>query len=137
MESSLNKTYVELHVPDFDPVKDFYTGLGFEVLWEDEGEEGDGYLVMEYEGNILAFYGGEDGVYNHSYFGNFAKDTKKGYGVEIALIVDNIEEFYKRSKEKGSIKRELGERPWGIRDFRMEDPFGFYLRVSEPHDIRG
>jgi hypothetical protein len=25
--------------------------------------------------------------------------------------------------------------PWGVKDFRIEDPFGFYLRITERHNI--
>jgi len=26
-------------------------------------------------------------------------------------------------------------KPWGKKDFRIIDPFGFYLRISEPSDM--
>lgn len=33
-QNALSNVILELHVPDFDTVKDFYGKLGFEVVWE-------------------------------------------------------------------------------------------------------
>jgi hypothetical protein len=30
----------------------------------------------------------------------------------------------------------LTSRPWGLRDFRLVDPDGYYWRVTEPHRRR-
>ena len=35
-----------------------------------------------------------------------------------------------------NIVNPLVKRPWGLWDFRIEDPFGFYLRITEHHDIK-
>jgi hypothetical protein len=48
-----NNTLVELHVPDFQQVKDYYIPLGFEIVWERPPEGFKGYLVMKMENNIL------------------------------------------------------------------------------------
>jgi hypothetical protein len=52
---------------------------------------------MDYQDNILCFYGGEEEVHNHSYFQDFPDDSKRGYGVELALLVEDIENFYERA----------------------------------------
>ena len=44
-----NYTIVELNVPDFDKVKDFYGKVGFEVVWERKPEGKKGYLVIQRE----------------------------------------------------------------------------------------
>ena len=38
IKSTLTDVLIELHVPDFKPVKDFYSQLGFEIVWEREPE---------------------------------------------------------------------------------------------------
>lgn len=132
--------YLELHVPDFQPVKTFYGLLGFEILWEN-GNHG-GYLVMQRGETKIAFYGGSDKIYEQSYFKDFSRETKRGYGVEICLHVENLEALYQeiaahleRTEEGGRIVTPLRLRPWGVQDFRVEDPFGFYLRISAPYDL--
>lgn len=130
-----NTTLLELHIPDFEKAKDFYGKLGFMVAWERKPEEKKGYLVLKRENNILCFWPGNEHVYEQEYFGQFPKDTKKGYGVEIVIMVNDIEKFYKETKSFVKIVEELQLKPWGLKDFRIEDPFGFYIRFTEPHDI--
>ncbi len=134
-EDTTNHLQLELHVPDFNAALDFYGKLGFKKAWHrNEGNAGD-YLVMEREGTILNFWPGNEKVWEQSYFKQFPKDTKRGYGVEIVIPVDDIEAYYEKVKQFANISSELQLRPWGIRDFRIEDPFGFYLRLTERHNI--
>lgn len=135
MGKALNNTIVELHVPDFDKVKEFYGKLGFEVVWERKAEGRKGYLVINRGGHILCFWPGTEEVWNQSYFKNFPRNLKRGYGVELVFFVDeDIDEFYKKVKEFAKIVDPLEKQPWGIKDFRIEDPFGYYLRFTESYD---
>lgn len=131
-----NHIQLELHVPDFAVTKDFYTKLGFQIIWIREKGDGDDYLVMERNGTILNFWPGNDAVYGQPYFKSFPRDTKRGYGVEIVYAVEDIKSYYERVKDFANIVEELKPQPWGLTDFRFEDPFGYYFRVTEPHDIR-
>ena len=124
--------YIELHVPDFDKTIRFYSRLGFKQLWRTED-----YLVMKRKRSILNFYGGSENIYSHSYFGRFKKTTRRGYGVEIIIPVESIESFYKKAKRFAKIVRPLMLKKWGRRDFRILDPFGFYLRITERYDWVG
>lgn len=131
-------TIIELHVADFEPVKKFYGGLGFKILWEYEASSTNGYLMMQLEENMIGFYCGTDKVYNHKHFGQFPKSTPRGYGVELGFFVtEPIDEYYEKVQEnyKDKIVEELKLQPWGQKDFRITDPFGFYLRFSEPSDM--
>jgi len=121
--------FVELHVPNFQKAIDFYKILGFEVVWLS-----DDYLVMRKGKSILNFHGGDKKVYEHPYFGNFPKNTKRGYAVEIFFLIDNIKKFYKEIKDKVKVVEELKLKPWGHWDFRIEDCFGFYLRFGDNYN---
>jgi lactoylglutathione lyase len=127
-------TFVELHVPDFPTVKDFYSKLGYKVVWEREPDEFKGYIVMKMGGSILCFWAGNEYVYKHPYFKRFPEDTKRGYEVEIVVFVKNIESYYKKVQKFANVVEKLILQPWGDKDFRVEDPFGFYLRFSEPYN---
>ena len=124
--------YIELHVPDFNKTIKFYSRLGFKQLWRTED-----YLVMKRKKSILSFYGGGKNIYSHTYFGRFDKTTKRGYGVEIIIPVENVESFYNKAKKFAKIVRPLMLKKWGRRDFRIIDPFGFYLRITERYDWTG
>ncbi len=128
--------YIELHVPDFEIAKDFYRRFGFEVVWEKKpvDDKREWYLLIRNENNTIGFWPGNEEVYNQTYFKNFPKETKRGYGVEVVIELNNIEELYNKVKGQAKIVGELKVRHWGLKDFRVEDPFGFYLRFTEPHD---
>ena len=136
-----NNLIIELHVPDLDVVKDFYSKLGFEIGIDDKINEKElGYLTMIRKDKLgetmLNFYGGDNRVYNQSFFKQFPKGTKRGYAAGITITTGDIEELYKKVSKnlKDNIVRELKEledheHKW--KDFRMVDPFGFYIRFTE------
>ena len=86
MKPAQNNVLLELHVPDFGKVKEYYGKLGFKVIWEREPEGFKGYLILKMRGNILCFWAGNKQVYGQPYFKRFPKNTKRGYGVEIIRV---------------------------------------------------
>ena len=131
---ALTDVILELHVPDFERVKDFYGKLGFKIVWERAPEGFKGYLVMKKGESVLCFWAGNNEVYNHPYFKQFSKDTKRGYGAEIVIFVEDIEKFYGKVSKFAKVVEKLTLQPWGDKDFRVEDPFGYYLRFSSPYN---
>lgn len=54
-------------------------------------------------------------------------------GVELVLEVDDLIACRERVREQGwPIEEDLTDRPWGLRDFRLLDPSGYYWRITEP-----
>jgi lactoylglutathione lyase len=137
---TLSDIIVELHVPDFNITKDFYGKLGFQTVWEYPPHKQSGYLVMRRGNSILAFFCGNNQVYQHAYFKNFPPQTPRGYAVEIRLNITDqkIETYYQHViKSCGAkvIVEPLTLQPWGSKDFRIIDPFGFYICIREPWNI--
>ncbi len=136
-----NNLVIELHVPDFNKVKEFYACLGFtETIFEHIPAEQPGYLVLKRKSDLgdtlLHFYGGDERVYNQSFFKQFPKDTRRGYATEITIPVNDIDSVYEKVKNlvPDAIVRELKDLvdidiKW--KDFRMVDPFGYYIRMTE------
>lgn len=121
---------VELHVPDFAPALAFYLPLGFTVVRQERGA--DGYLVLRHGASLLAFWPGSPTVAEHHFFGRFPATTPRGVGVEIVIVTGELDAMYERAARLGAIAHPLVRRPWGARDFRIVDPFGYYLRITEP-----
>lgn len=126
---------IELHVESFDEIKEYYLKLGFDVEWERIPDGFKGYLVMKFEDNILCFWGGNEKIYEQEYFKHFPKNTPRGYGVELVLMVGDIEEFYNEHRQHANVVEDLTLQPWGLKDFRAVDPAGYYLRFTSRHDI--
>lgn len=57
----------------------------------------------------------------------------KGAGVEIVLELDDLEELtaaHQACRAHTDRVEELQQRPWGLWDFRVHDPDGYYLRLT-------
>lgn len=132
---SRNKLQLELHVDDFTPIKEYYGKLGFAVVWEHPPKGFDGYLVIEKEGNTICFWSGNQEVYDQPHFKQFARDTARGYGVEVVVMVSDIHAFYDHVKDTANVVEPLIKQPWGLWDFRAVDPAGYYLRFTSEHDV--
>lgn len=137
-KTALTDVTIELGVPDFKITKNFYSGLGFEVVWEEPPHGMNGYLVMRLKESILCFFCGNNHVYNHPFFKNFPHNTIRGYGVEISIPVDDIDRYYETVKNKipqVNMFQSLKQQPWGKKDFRITDPFGYFIRFNEPWNV--
>lgn len=54
-------------------------------------------------------------------------------GVEIVLEVDDLDAEERSVVEAGwPLEQRITQQPWGLRDFRLLDPDGYYLRVTTP-----
>jgi lactoylglutathione lyase len=61
-----------------------------------------------------------------------SSDERKGLGVEIVLALKDLESLYNKVKNSDyPISSELQLQPWNLRDFRLVDPDGYYLRITE------
>ncbi|MFI5913603.1 VOC family protein [Dactylosporangium sp. NPDC051541] len=57
----------------------------------------------------------------------------KGAGVEIVLELDGLDELralHERCQERAVVSTSLELRSWGLYDFRLADPDGYYLRIT-------
>lgn len=118
---------MELFVVDVDRAIAFYADvLGFTLDRRDPG-----YASVRH-GQVVFGLGPiaklpESGGY-------FTQDRlagDRGLGVEIVLEVDDVDHVYDHVRGTGyPLHEPLQERPWGLRDFRIVDPDGYYLRIT-------
>jgi lactoylglutathione lyase len=53
--------------------------------------------------------------------------------VEIVLETPDLDALYERVRRSGyPLAAAMQDRPWGLRDFRVADPDGYYLRITTP-----
>lgn len=139
-----NNLILELHVPTFQPVRKFYGLFGFtELSYEPTSGGGNdlGYLVLirhdAMGDTLLSFYGDKNKVTEQAHFKDFPASTPRGYAVEITIPVSDVRGLWDQVAGKLSadiISQPLATEPWGKQDFRVIDPFGFYVRFTEPVD---
>lgn len=57
---------------------------------------------------------------------------RRGVGVEVVLEVIDLAGYEQRARSAKAIFEPLQRRPWGLEDFRVIDPDGYYIRVTQP-----
>ena len=102
-----NNLVLELHVPNFQLARDFYSRFGFEEIMYDPTSGGGsdlGYMVLSREDGVgrslLNFYGDKPKVSQHAHFNQFPDTTPRGYEVEITLPVEDVEGLWERVKDE-------------------------------------
>jgi uncharacterized glyoxalase superfamily protein PhnB len=57
----------------------------------------------------------------------------RGVGLDVRFLVDDVEQVYRAARAAGvEIVHDLGDRPYGLRDFILRDPHGYRLRFAAP-----
>lgn len=117
---------LELFVEDVAASVAFYRDvLGFEV------QHGWGEYVPVRRGAVTLGLGPAAGLSPGHHFRPEVATQRRGLGVEIVLEVADVEAEHARVVERGyPIATALRERPWGLTDFRLADPDGYFLRVT-------
>ena len=134
---------VELFVRDLDASVTFYR----DVLLFDEGEERqtviEGKLhrhVPLWKGDLILALGPMESLPENHHLRRAGLDVEFGIGLELCLYVDDAEldDVYAHvCKVAQTGVGELRLRPWGLRDFRIVDPDGYYIRITPPdRDVR-
>jgi predicted enzyme related to lactoylglutathione lyase len=118
---------LELFVEDMDRAIAFYRDvLGFTLLRQEEG-----YASVQRGGVVLGLGPIAKLPDVGGYFTRPRLARGKGLGVEIVLEVEDVEAEFERVAATGwPVVEPLRERPWGLTDFRLTDPDGYYLRVT-------
>ena len=122
---------IELFVDDLDESIRFYeAALGFR-LTRREAE----YASLERGGAVL----GLGSIAKLPSDGEGPGFTRRrlagvrGAGVEIVLEVADLDAALDAFERAGHhVVEPPRDRPWGLRDFRITDPDGYYLRITQP-----
>lgn len=117
---------LELFTGDLRASLDFYRRvLGFEK----EADRPGGYTPLVKGSVRVALNRRSDLEDGHPI--RLATHERPGRGVEIVLEVDDIEASYRHVvAEHWPRSAELTRQPWGLTDFRVVDPDGYYWRVT-------
>jgi lactoylglutathione lyase len=115
-----------------DPSRDtaFYSELGFRVM----AKTSYGYVTLKSGPVIIAL--SPVAKTDLPDAASLSKVRRPPVGVEIVLYTNaNLEEEHARLKRLGLKPTDIRLQLWGVRDFRLTDPGGYYIRISEGHAI--
>jgi lactoylglutathione lyase len=119
---------LELFVEDMGESVNFYRRvLGFEVVREEPGD----YASLRL-GHIMLGIGPVAKLPETGrHLTRSIASQRRGLGVEIVMEVDDLSAAHRRVLDSGyPVFEPPQQRPWGLWDFRIVDPDGYYLRVT-------
>jgi len=113
----------EIFPADMDAVVDFYTRVLRFVIAKDQRRDSQPYVSMK-RGSVRV--GASRRLMTDAYAAR-----KPPTGVELVLEVDDIATEHDQVVATGwPLDEDLQHRPWGLIDFRVRDPAGYYLRLT-------
>ncbi len=114
----------EIFPDDLDVIVDFYTRVLRFHLTVDRRDEPDAYVSLR-RGSVCI------GALRSAAL-NARAARRPPVGVELVLEVDDIAGERDRVVTAGwPLEDDLQTRPWGLTDFRILDPAGYYLRLTD------
>jgi lactoylglutathione lyase len=114
----------EIFPDDLDVIVDFYTRVLRFRLTADRRSEPDAYVSLQ-RGSVRV------GAARRAVPDARAARVPPA-GVELVLEVDDVAGERDRVVAAGwPLEEDLQGRPWGLTDFRVLDPAGYYLRITD------
>jgi catechol 2,3-dioxygenase-like lactoylglutathione lyase family enzyme len=122
------RSYVELCVSDFEQsIQWFENALGFRV----KVREGDEYAELA-RGETTIQLAADGAPYWESEQPHLLPSGQRGSGVEIVLLVDDVEAVYQQARQAGAeIARPIADYPWHMRQFWVRHPDGYLIRPAQ------
>src|SRR5437764_3333856 len=125
----MDKTsWVEICVSNFEQsIQWFENVLGFRVV----AREADEYVELAH-GETSIQLASDRAPYWESERPRLLPPGQRGGGVEIALLVDNVEAVYRQAQSaRADIARPLADYPWHMRQFWVRHPDGYLIRPAQ------
>jgi uncharacterized glyoxalase superfamily protein PhnB len=120
---------VEMFVPSVEETMKWYeSSFGFRITHHEQGV----FAAVQLENVQLLFAAASYYQGKRARGGNY-NPSLAGHGVEIRIVVKDVDAFYERVKRLGiPIIFDIESRYYGLRDFIFEDRNGFHIRVASP-----
>lgn len=100
--------------------------MGFHATSQDE------HFAGLHRGETSILLGTDTGPYWEPEKPRLSKPGQRGLGVEIMLLVDDIEAIYAQTVKAGTeIVRPLEMWPWNMKQFWARHPEGYFIRPAE------
>jgi lactoylglutathione lyase len=120
--------FVELYVEDSRYyLRVFRDALGFEIV-RDEGD----WVELRSSRATVILNQFDDPDAGHP-FEHYRDVARRGVGVEIGIVVADLRGAWDRASTiEGCEVTPIVRQEWGMTDFRILTPHGYYLRVTTP-----
>lgn len=118
--------FVEFYIKDVE----FHTRLFGDILGFSSSKQLDHWLDLRKHNQRIILNWDNELEDTHPFHG-YGNMPKLGAGVETAIVVNDIEGTYRQCRElRGAKLTEIKQQEWGMTDFRIITPEGFYIRIT-------
>jgi hypothetical protein len=119
--------FTELFVEDLAFYARVFEALGFKVIRRESD-----FFELKSQRAIVLLNSFDDPDPGHP-FEHFRQENRRGVGVEIGVVTERIDEAWQAAKLiEGCQVSNIVHQDWGMTDFRIMTPNGYYLRVTTP-----
>jgi hypothetical protein len=119
--------FVELYVEDPRFYARIFEALGFAVVRAEEG-----FMELRSSRGLILLNAFEEPEEGHP-FEHYREQPRRGLGVEIGIVTEKVREAWEAvGRIEGCTTTPIVEQDWGMTDFRILTPAGYYLRVTTP-----
>ena len=109
-----------IHVPDVKATAEWYTGMGFELIRQNDEDGEINWALLRFENSDLMLdCGGQP-------------STARRREVDLYIHLENIEELFQKIKHGVEIVEEPHDTFYGMREFIIKDLNGFWLTFGQP-----
>ena len=109
-----------IHVPDVSATVDWYTAIGFEVIRKNEEDGEINWAKLLYGNSELMVNAG----------GKSSTDRRRE--VDLYITTDNVDDLYRRLKDRVQVVEDLYDAFYGMREFVIRDINGFWVTFGQP-----
>ncbi|MFH1520053.1 MAG: VOC family protein [Candidatus Micrarchaeota archaeon] len=124
---NLKELTPNLMVEDVNKTIEFYKSLGFEVAMTVPDDGKLDWAIVKQESVSLMFQSRKSLTDEMPVL----KDKEIGGSLTFYIDVDNVEELHKQFKAKATLVRDLHTKPYGMKEFAIQDCNGFVLVFAE------
>ena len=124
-----NSLIPELSVTNIEQSKDFYTKLGFKIIYE---RKEDKFCFIQLENNQIML------EQQNENWNVGEMEYPFGRGINISMSISNIEEFYHKTIKNGfkvfleleTHSYKVNDKVYDDKEFLIQDPDGYLLRFN-------
>lgn len=112
--------FVELDCRNLAEYIGFFKGVG-------------GFQVERTDGGFVVLHSARGEILLNEKSGQGRLARFQGPRVEIGIVVDDLDGAYAHARacKAWTLAADIVRRPWGVRDFRVYSPEGYYFRITE------
>jgi catechol 2,3-dioxygenase-like lactoylglutathione lyase family enzyme len=109
-----------IHVPDVRATVEWYRSIGFTLVRENVEDGNMNWALLKFGNSEVMF----------DICGK--PSTERRREVDLYITVDNVDDLYRRGKERIPIVVELYDAIYGMREFIIRDFNGFWITFGQP-----